>query len=716
MQVLFPLPLPEPFDYSAPADMGIEAGDHVIAPLGPRLVRGVAWAVDEHPGAGNLKRIAEKLPAPPLPEISRRFVDWAAKYVVSPPGLLMKMVVRSPEALLPSPVFHVYGPSGAMSGAVTAQRAAVLAEAAKEPGSMAELARRAGVSSGVVKALIETGALISIAMLEDPPFAAPDFGLEGRALSADQEAAAEILRGCVRGGGFEAVLLDGVTGSGKTEVYLEAAAEALRSDPTAQVLVLLPEIALTQAVLARFEARFGTRPAEWHSNITQKARRRAWREVNEGRARLVAGARSALFLPFRNLRLIVVDEEHDPSYKQDEGVAYQARDLAVARAKLGGCAVVLASATPSLETLSNAQAGRYRHVRLASRHGAAVLPDVHLIDMRLDPPERGRWLSPSLVRGVAEALANGEQALLYMNRRGYAPLTLCRCCGHRMQSPDTQSWLVEHKYTNRLVCHLTGYSIPKPKECPQCLAPDPFVAIGPGVERVEEEARSLFPEARVEVFSSDTAPGGEAVRDIVERMAAGDIDILIGTQIVAKGHNFPGLTLVGVVDADLGLKGGDLRAGERAFQLLSQVAGRAGRAERRGRAFIQTYAPEHEAMQALAAQDRDGFLAAEAAGREMAGMPPFGRLCAVVISGPSDEAADEAARLLGEAAPVTDGVDVYGPAPAPLALVRGWRRRRFLIRANRGVDLSAYMAAWRERVKLSSAVRVQVDMDPYSFL
>jgi primosomal protein N' (replication factor Y) len=717
--VLFPLPLPEPFDYRATASMGLVPGAHVIAPLGPRLLRGVVWAVETTPAAANLRAIETVEPAAPLPDISRRFVDWAAKYVVSPPGNILRMVARSPDALRPSPTFSIYAPSGALSAGVTPARARVLAEAAREPGAAADLARRAGVSSGVVKALIETGALAREDRPEDAPYPEPDLDRvppDGRSLSPVQAEAAAALIEAQRAGGFQVSLLDGVTGSGKTEVYLEAVADALRADPTAQVLVLMPEIALTQAILARFERRFGMRPVEWHSAITQKERRRAWREINEGRARLIAGARSALFLPFPNLRLVVIDEEHDPSYKQDDGVAYQARDLAVARAKLGDCAIILASATPSLETLTNARAGRYRHVKLTARHGAALLPDVRLVDMKTEAPDRGRWLSPTLVRATAEALAAGEQALFYLNRRGYAPLTLCRSCGHRMQSPDTQSWLVEHRYSGRLVCHLTGYSIPKPKECPECLAPDSFASIGPGVERVEEEARELFPEARIAIFSSDTAPTGAEVRSIVDAMAAGEIDILIGTQIVAKGHNFPRLTVVGVVDADLGLKGGDLRAGERAFQLLSQVAGRAGRADRPGRAFIQTYCPEHEAMQALARQDRDGFFEIEANQREALGMPPFGRLAALIVSGPDEAQVNAAAQALGAAHPDVDRVDVWGPAPAPLAIIRGQHRRRFLVRADRTVDLSAFLGAWTERVKLPNSVRVQIDVDPYSFL
>ncbi|MBS0384370.1 MAG: primosomal protein N', partial [Proteobacteria bacterium] len=696
---------------------------------------------------------------PLVPELSRQFLDWATSYLVRPPGDLLRMVVRSPEALLDPPTFSVVRPSGAALPKMTDARTRVMREAEKETVSAAELARRADVSSAVVKGLIDCGALERVEVSEDPPFEEPilDFpfslaekgsGDEGRrytrvvassadtaavdrpsppapspqgrggvrALSDIQRAAADQICAAVRAGGFHVSLLDGVTGSGKTEVYLEAAAEALKQ-PGAQVLVLIPEIALTQAAMARFKARFGVDPVEWHSAITHKARRRAWREVAAGRARLVVGARSALFLPFKDLRLIVIDEEHDPSYKQEEGVIYQARDLAVARAKMGACSIILASATPSLETLVNAQQGRYAHVKLPVRHAEAELPDVELVDLKLDPPpDKNRWLSPKLVTACAEALSRGEQSLFYMNRRGYAPLTLCRVCGHRMKSPETESWLVEHRYTGRLVCHLTGFSMPKPKACPECLTPDSFTSIGPGVERVHEEISALFPTARIEIFSSDTTPNGEAVRDLVTRMETGEIDILIGTQIVAKGHNFPNLTFVGVVDADSGLKGGDLRAGERTFQLISQVAGRAGRHEKKGRALIQTYAPHEPVMQALAAQDRDAFMAAEAVEREAAGMPPYGRLAALIVSAANDQRANEAAKALGEQAPNVKGVDIWGPAPAPLAVIRGMHRRRFLIRADRGVDLSAFLASWTARVKLHSAVRVQIDVDPYSFL
>jgi primosomal protein N' (replication factor Y) len=545
---------------------------------------------------------------------------------------------------------------------------------------------------------------------------APDPAHPGAALNASQAAAARSLQAMAARGGFAVALLDGVTGSGKTEVYLETVAAVLAAEPTAQVLVLLPEIALTQAVIARFEDRFGAAPAEWHSGVAPHRRRRTWERVASGEARIVVGARSALFLPFSSLRLIVVDEEHDGSYKQEDGFIYQARDLAVARAKIEGAAVVLSSATPSLETLWNAQGGRYAWLKLSDRHGAARLPKVELVDLRQSPPEAGRWLSPPLVGAMAETLGRGEQALLFLNRRGYAPLVLCRACGERLKAPDTDSWLVEHRYTGRLVCHLTGFSMAKPDRCPHCGARDSLVSIGPGVERVEEEARALFPDARLAVFSSDTVPDAASGRAMIEAMAACEIDILVATQGAAKGHNFPGLTLVGVVDADLGLRGGDLRAAERTYQLLAQVSGRAGRRELEGRALIQTWAPDHPVMQALKAGDRDAFVAVEMAEREAAGLPPFGRLAAVIVSGPDPARLEAFCAALAAAAPNAEGVDVYGPADPPFGLVRGRRRKRFLVRAERGVDVQAFLAAWRARVRTPSQIRLTIDVDPYSFL
>jgi primosomal protein N' (replication factor Y) len=714
--VLLPLPLPEAFDYAADEALGLAIGDHVAAPLGSRLVHGVVVGLRNGQGVDRpLKPIAARLDETPLPPGVLAFVDWAARYACEPPGEALALALRGLRAKPPPPERRVRA-TGASPARGTAARTRVLSAAADRPMKPAALAASAGVSAGVVRALIDEGALEVVEIAVPAAFDAPDADLPGASLNPSQAAAADALCDLVRKGGFQPALLDGVTGSGKTEVYLEAVAAALHADPHAQVLVLLPEIALTQAVIARFADRFGAAPAEWHSGVSPPKRRRVWEAVIGGRCRIVVGARSALFLPFPRLRLIVVDEEHDGAFKQEDGFIYHARDLAVARGRIEGAAVVLASATPSLESVWNAQAGRYAWLRLTRRHGGARLPDMSLIDLKETPPERGRWLSPPLVEAMALAYGRGEQSLLFLNRRGYAPLVLCKACGERMTAPDTDSWLVEHRYSGRLVCHLTGFSMKRPEACPHCGAKDSLTAIGPGVERLEEEARCLFPDARIAVFSSDLVVDAEAARALVGRMERGEIDILVATQAAAKGHNFPGLTLVGVVDADLGLRGGDLRAAERTYQLLAQVAGRAGRAERPGRALLQTYMPDHPVMQALKAGDRDAFLAAEASEREAQGLPPYGRLAAVILSSPDAAKLEEVARALAAAAPNADGVDVYGPADAPLALIRGRRRKRFLVRADRRIDIQAFLNAWRARVRIPASVRVTLDVDPYSFL
>lgn len=713
--VLLPMPLPEAFDYAEPDGLDLAVGNHVTVPLGPRVIRGVVIALRDGTGGNRpLKPVLEKLDDPSLPPGVLAFVDWAARYSVDLPGWPLAMALRGLRHPPPKPD-KVLVLTGTQPARMTPARLKVLAAAEGVRLSGAALASAAGVSAGVVKGLVDEGALAALFVEQECGLPQPDLSLPPRALNPGQAACVEVMTDMLRAGGFQAALLDGVTGSGKTEVYLESVAEALR-DPDAQVLVLLPEIALTQAVLARFEQRFGALPAEWHSGVSPPRRRQVWEAVASGNARIVVGARSALFLPFKTLRLIVVDEEHDSSFKQEEGFIYQARDLAVARAKIEGASVLLASATPSLESLFNAQAGRYRWLRLSARHGAAQLPDIDLIDMRQTPPEPGRWLSPPLIKAMAVTLQRGEQAMLFLNRRGYAPLVLCRACGEKMKSPDTDSWLVEHRYTGRLVCHLTGFSMKKPEACPHCGAKDSLVSIGPGVERVEEEARHIFPDARVAVFSSDTVMDAEAARTLVATMAAGEIDILVATQAAAKGHNFPNLTLVGVVDADLSLRGGDLRAGERTFQLLAQAAGRAGRHEKPGRAMLQTYSPEHAVMQALKAQDRDAFVEAEMGMRQDAGLPPYGRLAAVIASGPDGAALDAYVEALATVIPNAEGVEVFGPADAPLAIVRGRRRKRFLVRAERNVDLQGFMAAWRARAKVPNSVRVVIDIDPYSFL
>jgi primosomal protein N' (replication factor Y) len=713
-RVLLPLPLPEAFDYLEPEEIELAVGDLVAVPLGPRLVRGAVVELKAAAGANRLLRaVAERLDEPPLPLRTLEFLQWAARYAADTPGKPLAMAMRGLRAARPAPQRRLVA-TGATPSRLTPARARVLA-AASEHLPAAALARASAVSAGVLKPLLAEGALTAVWTEPETALDRPDPARPGPVLGPSQAAAAAVLREVIDAGDFSAVLLDGVTGSGKTEVYLEAVAAALLRRSSAQVLVLLPEIALTGAVIERLALRFGAAPAEWHSGVASARRRAVWEAVARGEARIVVGARSALFLPFADLGLIVVDEEHDGAYKQEDGFVYHARDLAVARAKIERCPVLLASATPSLETLWNAQTGRYSWLKLAGRHGAAVMPHISLIDLRAFPPERGEWLSAPLKSAMAETLARGEQSLLFLNRRGYAPLVLCRACGERLKAPDSDSWLVEHRYSGRLVCHLTGYSISKPRRCPHCQAEDSLVSVGPGVERIAEEAERLFPDARLAVFSSDTVSDAASARALIGAMSAGEIDILIATQAAAKGHDFPGLTLVGVVDADLGLRGGDLRAAERTFQLLTQVSGRAGRRERPGHALIQTWSPDHPVMAALAAGDRDAFAAVELAERRAAGLPPLTRLAAVIASGPDLAGLGAFCEVMARAAPNADGVEVFGPADAPLGLVRGRRRKRFLVRAERTVDLGAYMDAWRARVRPPGNIRLTVDIDPYSF-
>ena len=716
--MLLPLPLGTAYDYRQPADMALTPGDFVAVPLGGRQTVGVVWGDGDPAGVeeSRMKDVTARLDCPAMPEETRRLVDWVSRYTLAPAGAVLRMAMSIPEALEPAPPRAGYMLAEEMPDfRMTAARKRVLEAIAGGPARGAtELAREAAVSIGVVSGLANAGALKRVALPADgEPVAEPDPDNAGPELGDEQKDAGDRLAATVADG-FSVTLLDGVTGAGKTEVYFEAVAAALRAGK--QVLVLVPEIALTGQWLTRFTRRFGVEPEVWHSDLARGRRRRCWRRVAEGRARVVVGARSALFLPFSELGLIIVDEEHDTSYKQEDGVIYHARDMAVVRARLGDILAVLVSATPSLETVTNVQSGRYRRLHLPMRHGGAELPSVELVDMRRDPPSRQRWLAPPLIGALKETLEAGEQSLLFLNRRGYAPLTLCRACGHRLQCPNCTAWLVEHRLSGRLQCHHCGYTAVLPTECPECGAEDRMAACGPGVERLAEEISALFPEARLSLMTSDTVRGPEAAAAFIEAIVNHEVDIILGTQIVAKGHHFPMLTLVGVVDADLGLMGGDLRASERTFQLLHQVAGRAGREARPGRVMLQTYHPDHPVMQALAKGARDRFLEEEAAMRRDGGWPPFGRLAALIVSGGNEVDVDAAANALGRAAPNNRDMRVLGPAPAPLAMLRGRHRRRLLLKATRNTDMQKVLKQWLSRVRWPNGVRVQIDVDPYSFL
>lgn len=718
VRVLLPLPLADAYDYVVPEGMDLPPGAYVEVPLG-RLQRiGVVWG----PGTGQvarsrLKPVAHRFDLPPLPEVARSFIDRVARYTVSPPGAVLRMSLSSTGALEPPKPVLAYRRAGMPPEGVklSAARRRVLAVLEDGPPRLpAELAREAGCGGSVVKGMAAAGLLEVVLLPGFDPVPQPDLARPRANLGETQREVADTLIDTVAIDGYSTTLIDGVTGSGKTEVYFEAVAAALARGR--QVLVLLPEIALSGHWLDRFAARFGVRPVEWHSELTPVQRRRNWRAVALGEARVVVGARSALFLPYAELGLIVVDEEHESAFKQEDGVVYQARDMAVLRGHLGGFPVILVSATPSLETLANVEAGRYAVQHLPDRHGVAQMPAVTAIDMRRESPARGRFLSPTLREAVAETLAKGEQAMLFLNRRGYAPLTLCRHCGHRMECPNCTAWLVEHRLAGRLECHHCGHRAALPKTCPSCQSEGSFAACGPGVERIAEEVDATLPEARWTIVASDTFSGPQAIADLTADLDSGAVNLLIGTQILAKGHNFPGLTLVGVVDADLGLAGGDLRAAERTWQLLHQVGGRAGRAEKPGRVLLQSFMPDHPVMQTLVANDRDGFLASEAEARRSRGLPPYGKLVALIVSGPDRGAVDRVARELGQAAPQGDGIMVLGPAEAPLALLRGRHRRRLLFKADRRIAVQPLVTEWVARVQVPGIVRVQIDIDPYSFL
>ncbi|MEJ0011099.1 MAG: primosomal protein N' [Bauldia sp.] len=717
VSVLVPVAVAAPYTYRAPAD--VEVGSIVEVPLGTRNTVGVIWddPADPEIGHNRLRPITGTFEAPPLSAEIRKFVDWVADYTLTSRGMVLRMVLRSTGALSPEPPVPGVRRAGPPPERMTAARDRVLAVADEEGPSWtkSQLAAAAGVTSSVVQGLIDTGTLEIVMLPGAPAPVAPNPDYATPVLSEAQEAGAASLREAVASGGYSVSLIDGVTGSGKTEVYFEAVAAALRSGK--QALVLLPEIALTAEFLARFEHRFGTRPAEWHSEAGPKARERVWRGVSDGSVRVVVGARSALFLPFRDLGLIVVDEEHDLAYKQEEGAIYNARDMAVVRAHLAGFPVVLSSATPSVESRVNADAGRYRRIVLPNRYLDAALPAIHAVDLRKEQPERGRFISPPLTAAIGEALAAKQQALLFLNRRGYAPLTLCRTCGHRFQCPNCSTWLVEHRFRGVLLCHHCGHSEPRPKVCPSCDNADTLTAVGPGIERLAEEVGQRFPDAKAIALSSDMLGGVQRMREELAAIARGEFDIVIGTQLVAKGHNFPLLSVIGVVDADLGLAHGDLRAAERTFQLLSQVTGRAGRAGGASHAYLQTWAPEHPVMRAIVAGDREAFYAREIAERRSAALPPFGRLASIIVSAFTRADSFAFASAIRRAAPVDDAVMVLGPAEAPLAVIRGRHRFRLLVQAPRSANLQVYIRAWLAAApKPRADLKVQVDIDPQSFL
>lgn len=718
--VLLPLPFNEPFDYKIEGEAVL--GELVRVPFGREVHVGVVWKKGKSSNLdeSKIKPIMERINFPPLSAELRKFIEFVSGYNMAFAGQVLKMVLSVRQVFDDPKMTVLYELSGKTLAEARLKnsdaRWRVMDFLKFAPFNRQDIAAGAGVGQSVIKAMIDAGVLRPVLIEDKKEFEKPNAAYKKVNLTGEQKEAAVQLVGEI-GSGFNVTLLDGVTGSGKTEVYFEAVARALELGQ--QVLILVPEIGLTSQWLGRFERRFGVKPAKWHSALGNRERIDTWKAVIEGRAKVLVGARSALFLPYQNLGLIVVDESHDQSFKQEDAVNYQGRDMAIVRAKYEQIPIILSTATPDLETVVNVEEGKYDIVELKSRFAAAVLPEIKIIDLKQDKPVRGSWgvswLAPTLANALKENLERQEQSMLFLNRRGYAPLVICRDCGHRIQCPHCTAWLTEHRRVGNLVCHHCGYVTPIPKECPECHSETGLTACGPGVERVAEEVKFRFPTARVKILSSDITTNFAEVSQVIHEMEEGNVDILIGTQILAKGHHFPSLTLVGIVDADLGLMGSDLRASERTFQLLSQVAGRAGRGEKKGTVYLQTLYPENAVLQALVENNREKFLALEKKTRRLLKMPPFGKLAAVIVSGPNQEETEKTALWLGQTAPNNEFVSTLGPAPAPIFMLRNKFRYRLLLKTAKNIRIQDVLRDWLKRIKIPGRVRVEVDIDPYSF-
>ncbi len=718
--VLLPLPFNEPFDYKIEGEAVL--GELVRVPFGREVHVGVVWKKGKSSNLdeSKIKPIMERINFPPLSAELRKFIEFVSGYNMAFAGQVLKMVLSVRQVFDDPKMTVLYELSGKTLAEAKLKnsdaRWRVMDFLKFAPFNRQDIAAGAGVGQSVIKAMIDAGVLRPVLIEDKKEFEKPNAAYKKVNLTDEQKEAAVQLVGEI-GNGFNVTLLDGVTGSGKTEVYFEAVARALELGQ--QVLILVPEIGLTSQWLGRFERRFGVKPAKWHSALGNRERIDTWKAVIEGRAKVLVGARSALFLPYQNLGLIVVDESHDQSFKQEDAVNYQGRDMAIVRAKYEQIPIILSTATPDLETVVNVEEGKYDIVELKSRFAAAVLPEIKIIDLKQDKPVRGSWgvswLAPTLANALKENLERHEQSMLFLNRRGYAPLVICRDCGHRIQCPNCTAWLTEHRRVGNLVCHHCGYVTPIPKECPECHSETGLTACGPGVERVAEEVKFRFPTARVKILSSDITTNFAEVSQVIHEMEEGNVDILIGTQILAKGHHFPSLTLVGIVDADLGLMGSDLRASERTFQLLSQVAGRAGRGEKKGTVYLQTLYPENAVLQALVENNREKFLALEKKTRRLLKMPPFGKLAAVIVSGPNQEETEKTALWLGQTAPNNEFVSTLGPAPAPIFMLRNKFRYRLLLKTAKNIRIQDVLRDWLKRIKIPGRVRVEVDIDPYSF-
>lgn len=658
-------------------------------------------------------------------------IQWILKmseWTMMSPGAVLRLIVNVPDAFLPPKQEQLYTFNPDKHARMTDARQAVadaFASNDNDAMSASDIQNIAYVSSAIVRSMIKAQLLIPAQLrdvVEHKDFNYTYSDMGNVVLNSEQQYAADEIAKYINND-FSVHLLDGITGSGKTQVYFDAAWRAYRSGKA--VLLMMPEIALTAQFMSRFESRFGARPVVWHSNLTAARRRDIWRGVATGDIRLVVGTRSALFLPWQNLGLIVVDEEHDGSYKQEDMGNYHARDMAILRAAIARFPVILASATPSAETIKNVSVGKYKHLRLTSRFGGAQMPTIETIDLRNDRPAdymidqdpdklQPGAISPTLIHTIDETLTAGQQVMLFINRRGFAPIVQCKKCGWVASCPDCSVGMTYHKKLGKLLCHMCGRTAILPDVCPDC--GNAVSMRGVGLEKVQEEINNKFPDAKTALVSSDTMMSRQALERLVGKMESGEIDIVIGTQILAKGHHFPNLTLVGVVDSDQGLFGTDFRAGEHTFQQLFQVAGRAGRGSTPGRVLLQTYQPDHPVLRAICASDRDTFMSNDMAARAAAKMPPYGQLIAIIVEANKESVLQQYCAQLAAAAPDLKGGKIMGPIAAGVYQIRNWYRMRFLVAGDERANLQPAVKLWLAKVKQPANVRVKVDVNPMNFM
>ena len=711
------------YDYrlTEPADIGTFVRVHVMN----RPCIGVIWGIgDSNLPAAKIKNISSVF-SHKLNVSDLQWIGRMSEWTLIPMGMVLRLIVNIPDAFCPPRMEPLYAYNSDASCRMTQNRQAVAdAYSSNDNDAMtiSDIQNIARVSNAVVRSMIKNETLIPVGEQPKQKNATlttyNDCG--NIKLNNQQQAAADTIGQSVQAGGFSVHLLDGITGSGKTQVYFDSAWRAYSMGRS--VLLMMPEIALTAQFMSRFKNRFGENPVVWHSNLTAARRREIWHGVLDGTIKMVVGTRSALFLPWQDLGLIVIDEEHDTSYKQEDMGNYHARDMAILRAKISGIPVVLASATPSAETLENVNLGKYQQLKLTSRFGGAQLPDISTIDLRenrpesytVDETEQTGFLSQPLCNALAETLSAGHQAMLFINRRGFAPITQCKKCGWTSVCPECSVGMTYHKRIGKLLCHMCGRTMPMPKTCPDC-GGDVSMR-GVGLEKIEQEVNVRFPNARTALVSSDIITSRQSLERLVNKIEQGEIDIIIGTQILAKGHHFPNLTLVGVIDADMGLFGTDFRAAEHTFQQLFQVAGRAGRGEYAGRVLLQTYQPEHPVLTAICASDRDSFMQTDMMGRKMANMPPYGQLIAVIVEGQRESALQSYCNALRDAIPNLKGAKIMGPITAQIYQIRNWYRMRFLVAGSRNANLQPVVLHWLESVKQPVNIRVKIDVNPMNFM